>query len=134
MIDLFRQMRKSYCGLFCVLVMLLVAHYLLPVQMDRVESGEVCATLTTADHERDWFKERTTHTALLPEIHIHTAPISRTTIGRQRTLAKPAHHLVALKVVTGLGMAQPFATKPLTMGNSSLAKYYYIYALRHIII
>ena len=107
---------------------------LLPAKTNRAEGAEVCATLTTADHERDWFKERTTHTALLPEIHINVASTSRTTFGRQRTLAKQTHHLVTTKVVAGSQMALSITNHTCTIGKSSLAKDYYIYALRHIII
>lgn len=128
-------MRKSYCGLlFCVLVTLFATNSLLPTKANTVEGAEVCATLTTADHERDWFKERTTHTALLPEVHINVAPTSRTSFGRQRTLAKQPLHWVATRVIAGSQRALSIVCHTCTLGNTSLAKDYYIYALRHIII
>lgn len=128
-------MRKGYCGLlFCVLVMLFASNSLLTVKANSTESEEVCAALTTADHERDWFKERTTHTALLPEVHFNVTPTSRTSFGRQRTLAKQAQQWVATRVIAGSQMALAIVCRTSTPGNTSLAKDYYIYALRHIII
>ena len=92
--------------------------------------------ITDANHEHDHLSERTTNTALIPEVSHTIAPtISRTATGRQRTSASN-HSNHSTPNVANISSCHSTSSGAVCCGHiyTSRTKDYYVFALRHIII
>lgn len=129
--------RRDFGLLLCLVVLFVTAQRVVPAGAQPKEVTELSLLLSEAQHERDYFMERNTRTALLPELSVRLAPASaRTTIGRQRTHT-------SWTSACGFSLGQKFGVGELVENcaygrgsvlSTSRAADYYIYALRHIII
>lgn len=129
--------RRDFGLLLCLVVLFVTAQRVVPAGAQPKKTTEISLLLSEAQHERDYFMERNTRTALLPELSVRLAPASaRTTIGRQRTYTSWTS-ACGFSLGQKFGVGEPVENCAYGRGSvhsTSRAADYYIYALRHIII
>ena len=135
--------RRDFGLLLCLVVLFVTAQRVVPAGVQPKETTELSLLLSEAQHERDYFMERNTRTALLPELSVRLAQSlriasssSRTYTGRQRTHTSWTS-ACGFSLGQKFGVGEPVENCAYGRGSvhsTSRAADYYIYALRHIII